>query len=402
MGWPRWVLPMLALSALLLSACGDDGVEPLDQPDPDEALLQAVPFSEVVQEAFGVAVRRGEDGMLIASDGSQFRALGRLIGHLTSPTRSEMAVFIEYGTPVSLPKPEDTLLAGPGVYMALVSSLPGGEIQYGRTYALAADREAVIPWTEVSRRGLALFPGRTDPAGSVRPAMAVDLDGDGREEMALLREVRGNSVGWREFDLYRWASETQGWTLIGEEGSLRTPVAVLLRYWAEVGSGSAIGARWDSETRLRTVWRWLSAQEEPVTEEMLEELVPDGDSAQMEEEREALFRLRSLFTSAYQRLSEDLKVRQPWSGFINGFKNTEGIDLVASSPPAFQDRDEATVKVLLDETRREGPKLVVRRLLVTTEMVREGDRWYLNDVDAAEEEPALRLTPLNPDGSISQ
>ena len=95
--------------------------------------------------------------------------------------------------------------------------------------------------------------------------------------------------------------------------------------------------------------------------------------------------LRTFFDESHQRFSEGFRLRQPWPGFVNGFKSTEAVDLVSISPPAFEEDGTARVDVLLDLTQNEGEEPVVRRFLVQTETVQEGAEWYLSGVSTREQ-----------------
>ncbi len=61
------------------------------------------------------------------------------------------------------------------------------------------------------------------------------------------------------------------------------------------------------------------------------------------------------------------------------------MNLVAVSPPTFEEDGTAKVDVLLDLTQHEGEEPVVRRFLVETETVQEGAEWYLSGVSASEQ-----------------
>jgi hypothetical protein len=163
------------------------------------------------------------------------------------------------------------------------------------------------------------------------------------------------------------------------------PGLAALEYWASVGTASEIASRWEPEERLLTVWPWPAQEGAPLDAEVITGLVPSGDPGKVGAAQEALIFLRTFFDEAYQRFSEGFRVRQPWPGFVNGFKSTEAVKLISVSPPTFEEDGTAGVDVLLDLTQREGEEPVVRRFLVETETAQEGAEWYLSGVSAKEQ-----------------
>ena len=90
-------LGVLALVAL--SACGDDTDPEPSTPTPvppEEQALRDVPLAQVVQGSFGAEGLTERGTALVAADGSLYRPLRRLIGHLYSPDNVTMAAFIDY------------------------------------------------------------------------------------------------------------------------------------------------------------------------------------------------------------------------------------------------------------------------------------------------------------------
>ncbi len=370
------------LSVLSLAACGDgagwDSFAPTPVP-PDEQALRDVTFAEIVQEGFGAQELAPRGTVLEAADGSTYRHLGRLIGHLYSPSSVSMAVFIDF-----LPSGQDD--RPEGVYVAFVSLGGGRQPQHGHPAVLTSSRGSILP---VGERGdVEPFRQNGDSPGgatSISPVLVLDLEGDGLEEMALLVRTRLQGVSFEHYDVYQRDVNGSGWRRAGGQGAISAPGLGTLKYWASVGAAVHIASRWEREQRLLTVWPWLAQENAPLDPDVLLGLVPDGDPEKVDETQEALIFLRTFFDEAYQRFSEGFRGRQPWPGFINGFKSTRGVHLVSISPPVFDEDGTATVEILLDLTEREGEEPVVRRFLVETEMVQEGAEWYLSGVSAAEQ-----------------
>jgi hypothetical protein len=224
-----------------------------------------------------------------------------------------------------------------------------------------------------------------DGVTSISPRLVLDLEGDGLEEMALLVRTRRQGVSFEHYDVYQRDADGRSWHRAGGEGAVDAPGLAALKYWASVGAAAEIASRWDPEERLLTVWPWLAEENAPLDPEVITGLVPNDDPEKVAAAQEALIFLRTFFDEAYQRFSEGFRVRQPWPGFVNGFKFTEAVDLISVSPPVFEGDGTARVDVLLNLTQHEGEEPVVRRFLVKTETVQEGAEWYLSGVSASEQ-----------------
>jgi hypothetical protein len=249
---------------------------------------------------------------------------------------------------------------------------------------LTSSRAGIVPETsdaEPFRQSAESLEGVT----FISPRLVLDLEGNGLEEMALLVRTRRQGVSFEHYDVYEREAEGRGWHRVGGEGAVDAPGLAALEYWASVGAASEIASRWEPEERLLTIWPWLAEEGAPLNPEVITRLVPNDDPEKVGEAQEALIFLRTFFDEAHQRFSEGFQVRQPWPGFINGFKSTEAVDLVSVSPPAFEEDGTARVDVLLDLTQREGEEPAVRRFLVETETVQEGAEWYLSGVSAKEQ-----------------
>lgn len=368
------------LSLIALSACGDEtGPEPSTPtpPPPEEQALRDVPFAQVVQGSFGAQGLTGRGTVLEDIDGSSYRLLKRLIGHLYSPADLTMAVFIDHRPSGPGGRPE-------GVHVAFVSLDTGDRPRFDDPAVLTSSRREIVPEggnVDPFQQNAESLEGIT----SISPRLVLDLEGDGLEELALLVRTRRRGVSFQHYDVYQRDADARNWRRVGGEGAVDAPGLAALEYWASVGAAAQIASRWEPEERLLTVWPWLAEEDAPLNPEVITGLVPDGDPEKVNAAQEALIFLRTFFDEAHQRFSEDFRVRQPWPGFVNGFKSTEAVDLISVSPPTLEERGTAKVDVLLDLTQREGEEPVVRRFLVETETVQEGAEWYLSGVSASEQ-----------------
>jgi hypothetical protein len=374
------VVATLGICLVALSACGDEtGPEPSTPTTvpPEQQALRDVPLAQVVQESFGAEGITERGTALVAADGSSYRLLGRLIGHLRSPDSVTMAVFVDH-------EPSGPDGRSEGIYIAFVSLDAGGQPRYDDPAVLTSSRRAIVPEAgdvEPFRQNAEFLEGIT----SISPRLVLDLEGDGLEEMALLVRTRRQGVTFEHYDVYEREAEGGNWRRVGGEGAVDAPGLAALEYWASVGAASEIASRWEPEERLLTIWPWLAEEGAPLDPEVITGLVPDDDPEKVDATQEALIFLRTFFDEAHQRFSEGFQVRQPWPGFINGFKSTEAVELVSVSPPAFEEDGTARVGILLDLTQREGEEPAVRRFLVETETVQEGAEWYLSGVSAKEQ-----------------
>ncbi len=368
------------LPLIVLSACSDEaGPEPSTPTPPplQEQALRDVPLAQVVEESFGARGLTERGAALEAADGSSYRLLGRLIGYLYSPENVTMAAFIDH-------RPSGPGGRLEGVYVAFTSLDAGGQPRYEGPAVLTSSRAGIVPEAddvEPFRQSAESPEGVT----SISPSLVLDLEGDGLEEMALLVRTRRQGVSFEHYDVYQRDAGAGSWRRVGGEGAVDAPGLAALEYWASVGAATKIASRWEPEERLLTVWPWLAEEDAPLDPEVITGLVPDGDPEKVAAAQEALMFLRTFFDEAYQRFSEGFRVRQPWPGFVDGFKSTEAVDLISVSPPAFEEDGTAKVDVLLDSTQREGEEPVVRRFLVETETVQEGAEWYLSGVSTSEQ-----------------
>lgn len=380
-------LLLLAAAFASSSGCGQGAEEaPTPEPPQDETLLQDLTFAEVVGTTFAVPALQDQGQVVTGPDGSLYRSLGWLIGHLTSPEALEMAVFLEYLPSGDTASP-DGLALGPGVYMAVVALGRNLEPRFGPLSVLAASRQEILTVERARAQGIAPFQQEMqdlDSIVAVSPAFVMDIEGDGLEELVLARGSRRGHISRYEHDAYRLRPGSQQWAIV-DRSAATAPGLAALSYWSDVMSAVRLASRWDPETRLLVVWSWLSDEEATLTPELLLELVPDGDEDEVQVEQEALTYLRTLFQSAHAQLSEGFQIRQPWPAFVNGFKDTVAVELLGLSPPTFEPDGGATLDVLLDLTELEGDTPTTRRFLVTTNLVEEGEAWFLEEVEAREQ-----------------
>lgn len=368
------------LSIIALSACGDEAGPDLftpTPPRPQEQALRDAPFAQVVQGSFGAQGLTERGTTMEATDGSSYRLLGRLIGRLYSPDHVTMAIFIEQ-------RPSGPRGRSEGVYVTFVSLDADGQPRYDDPAVLASSRAGIMPEAgdvEPFRQNTESLEGVT----SISPRLVLDLEGDGLEEMALLVRTRRHGISFEHYDIYQRDAGAGNWRRVGGEGMVDAPGLAALEYWASIGAAAEIASRWEPGERLLTVWPWLAEEDAPLDPKVITGLVPDHDPEKVSAAQEALIFLRTFFDEAYQHFSEGFRVRQPWPGFVNGFKSTEAVELISVSPPAFEEDGTARVDVLLNLTQREGEEPVVRRFLVETETVQEGAEWYLSGVSASEQ-----------------
>jgi len=380
------VLPLVLAAAGVLAAC-EDGSPPPQTPGPEqeESALRDLPFADIVAAAFGAQGLSGNGERLEAVDGSTFRSLGRLIGSLTLPGTLEMAVFLDYAPPSA---------AGPagGVYVVFVALGDQQEPVYQPLSLVSAAGDAILPASFAAAQGVSPFRQGTregDATASIEPALLLDLEGDGVEELALRRQLTRNSISWERLDVYRRDSGALLWARIDGNSEAGAPALAVVHYWADVSAAVGVARRWEPQPRLITVWSWLADERVTDPSEPAAELVAGGDAVSTAETADTLRSLRTFFQAAHGRLSEDFRVRQPWPGFVNGFKKTEGVRLLEVSPPRFRTQAQAELEVLLDLTEREGPEAVTRRFLVETQLVQEGGEWFLDGVEATEQREKL-------------
>jgi hypothetical protein len=378
-----WLLAIpLAFATAAFVGCADgDNAGTTPQPSTDESDLLQTSFAQVIEAAFELRSLPDTEPVVLASDGSTYRSLGRLLGRFSGGDALEMAVFLEH-----VPAAVATSGNDAGVYVVVVRLGADRRPQFGPLLVVESSRQEILPAEEARAQQLEPFQQETtveQATVSIMPALATDLEGDGIDELVLIRRTRRGDTESYGYDAYRRRSNTSEWLAV-DEAEPTAPGLTALRYWSHIMSGVRLAQRWEPETRLRVVWSWLTVEGATVTTEMLSELVSDGDEERTEADRAVLRNLRVIFQEAHSHLSAGFLERQPWPAFVNGFKATEDVKLVSLSAPTATRESGATIEVLMDLTEREGETPVERRLLVTTSMVEQDGHWLLDDVRATE------------------
>jgi hypothetical protein len=224
------------------------------------------------------------------------------------------------------------------------------------------------------------------PAGLMSPALAVDTDNDGLEELVLLDTGLSDGVGATFYLTFRWTGSGLHWQRVApplEGTSANLPTQAVLDYLAAVAAATATAEPWQDFQRF-LVWQWLTGSDEPISEELLHEVAEDDSAAALAAARRKLEASRKLFSEAYNLLSPNRQKLHPWPDFVNGFRNAIGTEVEEMLPPSLKD-EQASVEVVISAFSREGPDLVQRRFRVTYELVRGEEGWRLNDLDVKEE-----------------
>jgi hypothetical protein len=238
-------------------------------------------------------------------------------------------------------------------------------------------------------QGLRPFRQRSDnlaPNGLMSPALAVDTDNDGLDELVLLDTGLSDGVAAAFYLTFRWTGSDLHWQRVApplEDASADLPTQAVLDYLAAVAAATATAEPWQDFQRF-LVWQWLTSSDEPISEELLHEIADDDSEAALAAARRKLEATRALFSQAFNLQSPDRQKLQPWPDFVNGFRNTTGAEVEEMLPPTQQD-EHMSVQVVIIAFSREGPDMVQRRFRVTYELVQSEEGWRLDDLDAKEE-----------------
>ncbi len=318
--------------------------------------------------------------------------LGRLIDHFTRRDQPQLAAFLYLDGPDTDDQapPQSRVLELPeGLFMALI------ELDSRDQPALAGlsllDSSAVefleaAPALEQDRRPFRQGLDNLAPEGLTSPALAVDTDNDGLEELVLLDTGLSDGIGATFYLTFRWTGSDLHWQRVApplEGTSANLPTQAVLDYLAAVAAATATAEPWQDPQRF-LVWQWLTDSDEPISEELLHDVADDDSEAALAAARRKLEATRELFSAAYQLQSANRQKLQPWPDFVNGFRNATGVRVEEMLPPTLED-EQASVQVVIIAFSREGPDLVQRRFRVTYELVRGEEGWRLNDLDAKEE-----------------
>jgi hypothetical protein len=325
----------------------------------------------------------------------QIELLGRLIDHFTRRDQPQLAAFLYPHGPATSdgePAPSQALGLPEGMFMALIEldsrdqpALAGLSLLDSSAAELLEAAPALEQDIRPFRQGL----DNLAPDGVMSPALAVDTDNDGLDELVLLDKGLSEGVGAEFYLTFRWTGSDLDWQRIAPpvEGTpVNLPTQTVLDYLADVAAATATAEPWQDPQRS-FVWQWLVGSDQSISEELLHEVAADDSAAALAAARRKLEATRALFSQAYSLLSPQRQDFHPWPDFINGFRTTTGAEVDEMLPPIVKDQ-QATVQVVITASSREGPDLVQRRFRVTYELVPGEEGWRLNDVDVKEERPS--------------
>jgi hypothetical protein len=321
--------------------------------------------------------------------------LGRLIDHFTRRDQPQLAAFLYLDGPATDDEapPQSQLLKLPaGLFMALIELDSRDQPALAGLSLLdssAAEFLEAAPALAQNRRPFRQGLDNLAPDGLISPALAVDTDNDGLEELVLLDTGLSDGIGATFYLTFRWTGSDLHWQRVApplEGTSADLPTQAVLDYLAAVAAATATAEPWQDPQRL-LVWQWLTSSDEPISEELLHAVAADDSTAALAAARQKLEATHALFSDAYGLLSPDRQKLHPWPDFVNGFRNAIGTEVEEMLPPTLED-EQASVQAVIIAFSREGPDLVQRRFRVTYELVRGEEGWRLNDFDAKEEHPS--------------
>ena len=399
-------LVLLAFAAVL-AACKGAEEEPTPSPTPP---LEAQARQVLEQLSNDSLLSLTFPGVDLAPQGSsdpfpayvvqdepswQIELLGRLIDHFTRRDQPQLTAFLYLNGPATdgeAPPQSRVLKLPEGLFMALIEldsrdqpALAGLSLLDSSAAEFLEATPALAQNHRPFRQGL----DNLAPDGLMSPALAVDTDNDGLEELVLLDTGLSDGIGAAFYLTFRWTGSDLHWQRIAPplEGTpVNLPTQTVLDYLADVAAATATAEPWQDLQR-DFVWQWLVGSDESISEELLHEVAADDSAAALAAARRKLEATRALFSEAYSLLSPQRQNFHPWPDFINGFRTTTGAEVEEMLPPIVKDQ-QATVQVVITASSREGPDLVQRRFRVTYELVRGEEGWRLNDVDAKEEHPS--------------
>lgn len=396
-------LLLLALAAILAACQGEEeNVTPSPTPALEAQLRQQL--EELSTDALltltfpGVALTPPplEDPLVlyVVKDEPSWRiqVLGRLIGHFTRRDQPQQAVFLYLHGPTAdgeTPALSQVLELPEGLFMALVGLDSRAQPTLAGLSLLDSSAAEFLEPAPALEQGLRPFRQSSDnlaPGGLMSPALAVDTDNDGLEELVLLDAGVSDGVAAAFYLIFRWTGSDLHWQRVApplEGASADLPTQTVLDYLAAVAAATATAEPWQDSQRF-LVWQWLTSSDEPITDELLHEIADDDSDAALAAAHRKLETTRALFSEAYNLLSADRQKLQPWPDFINGFRNATGTEVKEMLPPSRED-EHTSVQVVIIAFSREGPDMVQRRFRVTYHLVRSEEGWRLNDVDAKEE-----------------
>jgi hypothetical protein len=399
-------LVLLALAAFIAACQGATG-EPTPSPKPP---LEAQARQHLEQLSSDALLSLTFPGVDLAPVGSgdpfpayvvegepswQIELLGRLIDHFTRRDQPQLAAFLYLHGPATgdgAPPQSQVLSLPEGLFMALIELDSRDQPALAGLSLLDSSAAEFLEATPALERDVRPFRQGLDnlaPDGLMSPALAVDTDNDGLEELVLLDTGLSEGIGAAFYLTFRWTGSDLHWQRIAPplEGTpVNLPTQTVLDYLADVAAATATAEPWQDPQR-DFVWQWLVGSDESISEELLHEVAADDSAAALAAARRKLEATRALFSEAYSLLSPQRQDFHPWPDFINGFRTTTGAEVEEMLPPIMEDQ-RATVQVVITASSREGPDLVQRRFRVTYELVPGEEGWRLNDVDVKEERPS--------------
>jgi hypothetical protein len=398
-------LLLLALAAIP-AACQGGGEKPTPTPTPSLEALARQHLEELSTDALlsltfpGVALAPPPSeppALYVVQDDPSWHIelLGRLIDHFTRRDQPQLAAFLYLDGPATDDEapPQSQLLKLPeGLFMALIEldsrdqpALAGLSLLDSSAAELLEAAPALAQNRRPFRQGL----DNMAPDGLISPALAVDTDNDGLEELVLRDTGLSDGIGAVFYLTFRWTGSDLHWQRIApplEGTSANLPTQAVLDYLAAVAAATGTAEPWQEPQRF-LVWQWLTTSDEPISKELLQAVADDDSAAALAAARRKLEAARALFSDAYGLLSPERQNLHPWPDFVNGFRNAIGTEVEEMLPPSQED-EQASVQAVIIAFSREGPDLVQRRFRVTYELVRGEEGWRLNDFDAKEEHPS--------------
>jgi hypothetical protein len=396
-------LLLLALAAVPAACQGEEG-----KPTPTPSLeaqarqhLEELSTDALLSLTFpGVALTPLGSGdpfpVYIVEDESswQIEVLGRLIDHFTRRDQPQLAAFLYLDGPATddeAPPQSHVLKLPEGLFMALIELDSRDQPALAGLSLLDSSAAELLEAAPALEQGLRPFRQGLDnlaPDGLMSPALAVDTDNDGLEEIVLLDTGLSDGIGATFYLTFGWTGSDLHWQRVApppEGTSADLPTQTVLDYLAAVAAATATAQPWQDPQRY-LVWQWLASSDEPISEELLRAVAADDSAAALAAARRKLEATRTLFSAAYNLLSPERQNLHPWPDFVDGFRNAIGTEVEEMLPPSLGD-EQASVQAAIIAFSREGPDLVQRRFRVTYELVRGEEGWRLNDFDAKEEHP---------------
>ncbi len=393
---------IMALAAVLPACQGEEeGPTPSPTPSPEAQLRQQL--EELSADALlalifpGVALAPSplcERPVYAPEDEPswQIELLGRLIGHFTRRDQPQLAAFLYLERPATddeTPPQSEVLKLPEGLFMALVDLDRRNQPALAGLSLLDSSAAELLEAASALKQNRRPFRQGVDnlaPEGMMSPALAVDTDNDGLEELVLFDTGLSDGIAAAFYLTFRWTGSDLHWQRVAppREGTpTDLPTQTVLDYLAAVGAATVTAEPWEDFQRF-LVWQWLTSTDEPISDELLHEAAADETEVALAAARRKLEATRALFTQAHDLLSADRQQLQPWPDFVNGFRNATGVRLEEMLPPS-QEGDQASVEVVFIAFSREGPDFVQRRFRVTYDLIQDEGGWRLDDLDVKEE-----------------